>query len=441
MNQRLLRKYFTYFLLKKISETLSCIIVLDARIFCVFRNFKLLLRVESEILTTFHIPLISFLLIMESLFSEESLKKVQRVIEVQPRIEKKESKGTSNLKKRNRDEISIDEKTLPPVSAEHKDADRTIFIGNLSMETTAKDLRRLFEPFGSISSIRIRSIPIAGTKVSEPGNQALVTRICLRQGLFSEMKHSQNAYLVFEDISSIDPAINALNNALLHQRHIRVDTATPRVFPPSRTLFLGNLPYDTDEEEIRTWLNAHLLGSGSDKEVEGVRVVRDENTMRCRGIAYVLCPDTQTILDILTAETQTTHTGSKASRNNNNKNNKSSANTTTTNNSVALVPLSKTFRNGQHSVRIMRCHNNHNNNHNHSSNDDSTPRSKRPTLSPRDGRNKPEIGSETSKPLHNALRRINLKQVSTKKKFLRARNNNNSNNNHIMQKKKSHKNK
>lgn len=122
-------------------------------------------------------------------------------------------------------------------------------------------------------SVRLRSVPIAGTAVDEPGNQKLVRIVCAHTRKFGEQKGSFNAYIVFkvcvlllspmctvvtynvyscylQEVESIAKALSA-NNTIMGKRHLRVDTCTPSLFDPKCSLFLGGLPHYADEEELR----------------------------------------------------------------------------------------------------------------------------------------------------------------------------------------------
>eukprot|EP01031_Cornospumella_fuschlensis_P032457 gene32457-39245_t len=150
--------------------------------------------------------------------------------------------------------------------AEQRDGgeDRTVFVGNVPLaEATNKTLKRLFSPFGEIQSIRIRSLPIAGTKVDEAGNQNLVKK------------------------ESVAKAIKAMDNTVLEGRHLRVDKIPPSVLDNQTTVFVGNLPRLADEEELREFFTQQLAEVGGNDAVRCVRLVRDKDTQEGRGFGYV----------------------------------------------------------------------------------------------------------------------------------------------------------
>lgn len=127
---------------------------------------------------------------------------------------------------------------------------RTIFVGNIPITETVNSIRQYFSEFGQIDSVRIRSVPVAGTAVDDHGNQDLVRKVCINQGKFGEQKGSFNAYIVFKTKESFQKSFSA-NNRLMGTRHIRVDMLNPTLYNPRTSVFLGGLPYYTDEEELR----------------------------------------------------------------------------------------------------------------------------------------------------------------------------------------------
>jgi RNA recognition motif-containing protein len=62
---------------------------------------------------------------------------------------------------------------------------RTIFVGNVPISVKLKQLTKLFREYGAILSMRMRSVPLEGSKVDEPGNQRLVRKVRanLRSGM------------------------------------------------------------------------------------------------------------------------------------------------------------------------------------------------------------------------------------------------------------------
>lgn len=189
----------------------------------------------------------------------------------------------------------------PPLGVEDVDT-RTVFVGNLPLGTSRKQLHQHFAQACTdpIESTRIRGVPVQGIKIApdRAGNQNLVKKVCVNANLVDTTKTSSCVgYVVFHSIQGVEQALKLNNTSFpsvptvsggvsssLLSRHIRVDRVTP-THDAARSVFVGNLPYRTDEETFRQHVCHHCDISESD--VEGVRVVRDTD-FQCRGFAYIL---------------------------------------------------------------------------------------------------------------------------------------------------------
>lgn len=266
------------------------------------------------------------------MFSAEALQKVQRkfepkvVVEHKPKVSFNDDANQSSEKRSNKrkhsesegkdreqdeDEEHADpdeeesenegetEKETVDKHVREEEAERTIFVGNLPKSYSTRDISLLFRPHGYVESVRIRSVPVAGTKIpeEEAGNQNLMKKICVNKGKLGEQKGSVNAYVVFREATSVQTAIRAMNNTVHGDRHIRVDASSPTLFDNSRTLFIGNLPFLCDEEELRSFFVKKL--KGGDDAIDGVRIVRDQETLIGKGIGYLLLKDRDTVMAAL----------------------------------------------------------------------------------------------------------------------------------------------
>jgi nucleolar protein 12 len=89
-----------------------------------------------------------------------------------------------------------------------------------------------------------------------------------------------NAYIVYTDKASAEKALE-MNAQIFHEKHLRVDNAaTPKNHDRKKSVFIGNLPFDAQEEEL--WEFFKECG-----DIENVRIVRDAKTNIGKGIAYV----------------------------------------------------------------------------------------------------------------------------------------------------------
>lgn len=168
------------------------------------------------------------------------------------KVEKKEKKPKHKRSRPESDSTEPDPSVnvvSDTINSDEKDC-RTIFVGNISLSTSSKSLRKFVNTFGEVESLRLRSVPIAGTAVDEHGNQDLVKKVCTNAQMFGTQKGSLNAYVVFKSAESVIAAL-AADNSLVDGRHIRVDRLKPSMYDPKRSVFLGSLPFYVDEEELR----------------------------------------------------------------------------------------------------------------------------------------------------------------------------------------------
>jgi nucleolar protein 12 len=174
-----------------------------------------------------------------------------------------------------------------------KDA-RTAFFGNVPITETEKSLTAFCSEFGEVESIRLRSLPVAGTAVDDNGNQDLVRKVCAIKKKFGGQKGSFNAYVVFKTAEAVTKAMKANNrimgataaattgngngNGKKQQqeskkgRHLRVDRVNPTLFDPAVTVYVGGVPHYCDEEELREHFAA-VLPKGQ-RDLHSIRIVR-----------------------------------------------------------------------------------------------------------------------------------------------------------------------
>jgi len=157
---------------------------------------------------------------------------------------------------------------------------RTVFVGNIPIKTKRQALVKHFSAHGPVESVRIRS--------AASGNLKLAQRAAVITGAIDgSVRDAVNAYVVFREASSVPKAV-ATNGAVAFGRHLRVDAAFSKGDPqPSnhkRSVFLGNLAFDTNEEAL--WTMFSPCG-----QIENVRLVRDWQTQKGKGFGYVCFAD------------------------------------------------------------------------------------------------------------------------------------------------------
>lgn len=156
---------------------------------------------------------------------------------------------------------------------------RTVFVGNIPNTYKKKHIKCLFKEYGTIESVRFRSMIVE--RGSLPVKVARITQ--------KQLKGPLNAYVVY---SSEEEAENSLklNGTLLGDRHLRVDVAgRAQSHDHRKSVFVGNLPHEVDEEEVRECFK----GCGA---VEGVRIVRDAKTGIGKGFGFVTFADSSGVL-------------------------------------------------------------------------------------------------------------------------------------------------
>ncbi|CAN8005003.1 unnamed protein product [Ixodes hexagonus] len=161
-------------------------------------------------------------------------------------------------------------KNITPESPE-KEA-RTIFVGNLPVIATEKPLRRHFNQYGAIESVRFRSVA--------PARASLSKKVAYISKSIHNSKQNVNAYVVFKQKESVAKAL-AANGSLLLGNHVRVDRVgkKPQV-DDRKSVFVGNLPHEVQDEEL--WNCFSECG-----QVTGVRVIRDRETGMGKGFGFV----------------------------------------------------------------------------------------------------------------------------------------------------------
>ena len=145
----------------------------------------------------------------------------------------------------------------------------------------------------------------------KPKLQNMMRKVCANTGKLQTDTPKNNAqgYVVFESLSSI-PAALKLNNTTYESHSIRVDHANPTI-EPTRSVFVGNLPYSADEETLQTHFMNHLSAEDYNESegcaVQGVRIVRDKETQKCKGFGYVMLRDATLVPLALGLHNQTTY--------------------------------------------------------------------------------------------------------------------------------------
>ena len=212
-----------------------------------------------------------------------------------------QSQGSDNDKKdaETKVESSTAVKDESPADKEKREEEekRTIFVGNLPADITRRALAGIFKPCGAVASSRLRSVAVAGVKLppEQAGNQKLMRQVCVNTGKLLEdaPKNCAQGYVVFKSVESVEKALE-LNNTVYQSHTLRVDHAKQTI-EPNHSVFVGNLPYGADEETLREHFEEKLsegdFNEADGDPITGVRIIRDNETQKCKGFGYVILRD------------------------------------------------------------------------------------------------------------------------------------------------------
>ncbi|KAG5466835.1 hypothetical protein LSCM1_01012 [Leishmania martiniquensis] len=158
---------------------------------------------------------------------------------------------------------------------------RTVFVGNLPNTIGKRDVEKIFKACGSITAVRIRCQALEQLDEKHL-NRGRAVRV-LRGEIKKDAKYSATAYVLFDSAASVASALEK-NGLVFHNRHLVVTAmdVQSRAYPPETSIFLGNVAYDTTEEDVWKFFQEHGIA-----DVKRVRLVRDRETGDCKGFGYV----------------------------------------------------------------------------------------------------------------------------------------------------------
>lgn len=134
-------------------------------------------------------------------------------------------------------------------------------MGNLPVNTKAEQLKKYFEAFGKVRSVRFRSH---------------MGKIIYKKSMVSTDPF-KTAFVVFEEQSFAEAAVEKCDKKF-KDRRLRVTLAGMKKGINRKTIFVGNLAYATVDEDLYEVFST--CG-----ELESIRTIRGPSG--CKGIAYV----------------------------------------------------------------------------------------------------------------------------------------------------------
>ena len=134
-----------------------------------------------------------------------------------------------------------------------------MFVGGLSWSTTEERMKEYFSKFGE------------------------VLECCIMQDSTSK-KSRGFGFIKFADADAVDRVVDSNHPHLIDGKKVDPKRAVPKhqskVVSKTKKVFLGGLPPDTHEDDIRAYF-------GQYGEIEEVMLMYDKNTQRLRGFAFV----------------------------------------------------------------------------------------------------------------------------------------------------------
>ncbi|KAH7821430.1 putative RNA recognition motif domain containing protein [Monocercomonoides exilis] len=162
---------------------------------------------------------------------------------------------------------------------------RTIFIGNIPITMTEKDIRKIVLPYGHIESIRFRSVPV-DNEAKLPKKAAVIKKA------FNKELDVKNCYVVFRTEGDSQTAVEQLSSPEQKQKLggslVRITHANTKDVDFKRSVFVGQLPFNLKESELLR----HFESCGA---VRSVRIIRDKWTRQGKGFGFVTFEDADSV--------------------------------------------------------------------------------------------------------------------------------------------------
>ncbi|KAH7649041.1 hypothetical protein FG379_001410 [Cryptosporidium bovis] len=199
---------------------------------------------------------------------------------------KKEKKVASNIQESDNSESKLkkyDKYSDPRI-------DSTLFVGNVSLHISEKELLRKLElKNNEIVSIRFRSLPIHPKFATNKKVGAALE-------CFSGNSGTKNAYIILKDKNLMKNIINKHSGALFSGKYLRLTPASKgnqfSTFDRKKTVFVGGLPKLCTEDELRKFVTISL----NDDCVNSVRIIKSSTTGKPKGFGFVLFKDRKYVM-------------------------------------------------------------------------------------------------------------------------------------------------
>lgn len=173
-----------------------------------------------------------------------------------------------------KEKTKVAKQNLAPAEIEREKTTNTVFVGNLPVDMSRTDIKKLFSKYGNVATVRLRCAALNKGARNKKGG------IILKQ---FEPGTSICAFIKYA--TGVGPkAALRLNGKVVKGHHIRVNVVDPtsktEIFEKNKSVFLRNLPFDLTDDEL--WSAFTKCG-----DISSVRVMKDKVTYRGRGLGYV----------------------------------------------------------------------------------------------------------------------------------------------------------
>ncbi|EKX50082.1 hypothetical protein GUITHDRAFT_104476 [Guillardia theta CCMP2712] len=191
--------------------------------------------------------------------------KTKTAAKASSKLDKKiEAKESQEDEEEEEQETGVDADSRESDGNEEEALERTLFVGGVPLASTRKSIKKFFQEFGFIESVRMRSIPISNPKLPKKTSIAL--------GMVNSERETCNAYVRFKEKGSVAKALSK-NGSLMEGHRIKVDHANiSKNYNVRLSVFVGNLPFNagkrfhkhgfgyvtfTNAEEVQLALKKH----------------------------------------------------------------------------------------------------------------------------------------------------------------------------------------
>lgn len=161
----------------------------------------------------------------------------------------------------------------PQIFLENDETEREVYVSNVSFDATEDDFHSHFSSCGEIENVTIPTLYSSG----RPKGFAFI-RFVTREG--------RNKALALDGSDMVQRTIGVRENKGRVQRTRRKrperHSGLSQKPPGCTTIYVGNLPWETDEEELQNAFQAKGCGT-----IVSSRIVRQTWTKRSRGFGYV----------------------------------------------------------------------------------------------------------------------------------------------------------